>query len=52
MTIETRGIKDVLPKVGDTVTVYYKPPVEPHYRFDPGPEAIKIEIIAAGGAKK
>jgi hypothetical protein len=52
LTIETQGIKDVLPKVGDTVTVYYKPPVEPHYRFDPGPEAIKIEIIAAGGSKK
>ena len=52
LEINTQGIKDVLPKVGDTVTVYYKPPVEPHYRFDPGPEAIKIEIIAAGGSKK
>jgi hypothetical protein len=39
------------PKIGDTVTVHYKP-VEPHYRFDPDYEAIKIEVIAAGGSKK
>jgi hypothetical protein len=39
------------PKIGDTVRVYYKP-VEPHYRFDPDYEATKIEVIAAGGAKK
>jgi len=39
------------PKVGDTVTVYYKPS-EPHYRFGPDYEASKIEVIAAGGSKK
>ena len=43
------------PKVGDTVTVHYKPfgkPGEKHFRFDPDYDAIKIEVIAAGGSKK
>jgi hypothetical protein len=38
------------PKVGDTITVYYKPFKQ--FRFDPGFDAIKIEVIAAGGSKK
>jgi hypothetical protein len=42
-------------KLGDTVTVYYKPfgkPGEKHFRADPDYDAIKIEVIAAGDSKK
>jgi hypothetical protein len=39
------------PKVGDTVTVHYKP-YETHYRFDPDYEATKIEIVAAASSKQ
>jgi hypothetical protein len=42
------------PKVGDTVTVHYKPfnkPGEKHFRADPDYDAIEIEVTA-GGSKK
>jgi hypothetical protein len=43
------------PKVGDTVTVHYKPthkPGEKRPRYDLDYDATKIEVIAAGGSKK
>ena len=43
------------PKVGDTVTVHYKPlhkPGEYHARYDPDYEATKIEVLAGVGSKK
>jgi hypothetical protein len=51
LEINTQDIKDVVPKVGDTVTVHY---TSGHhiYRADPENEATKIEVIAAGGSKK
>jgi hypothetical protein len=51
LEINTQGIKDVVPKVGDTVTVHY---TSGHhiYRADPDSIAIKIEVKAAGGSKK
>jgi hypothetical protein len=42
-------------KVGDTVTVHYRrfgKPGEKHFRFDPDYDAIKIEVIAAGGSNR
>jgi hypothetical protein len=51
LEINTQDIKDVVPKVGDTVTVHY---TSGHhiYRADPDNIATKIEVIAAGGTKK
>ena len=51
LEINTQDIKDVVPKVGDTVTVHY---TSGHhiYRADPDNIATEIEVIAAGGAKK
>ena len=39
------------PKVGDTVTVHYKP-YATHYRMDPDYEATKIEILTAASSKQ
>jgi len=51
LEINTQDIKDVVPKVGDTVTVHYTSGHH-HYRADPENIASKIEVIAAGGTKK
>lgn len=51
LEINTQDIKDVVPKVGDTVTVHYTSGHH-HYRADPENIATKIEIITAGGTKK
>jgi hypothetical protein len=51
LEINTQDIKDVMPKVGDTVTVHYTSGHH-HYRADPENIASKIEVIAAGGSKK
>jgi hypothetical protein len=51
LEINTQDIKDVVPKVGDTVTVHYTSGHH-HYRADPENIATKIEVIAAGDTKK
>ena len=51
LEINTQGIKDVVPKVGDTVTVHYTSG-NYIYRADPDNIATKIEVKAAGGSKK
>jgi hypothetical protein len=51
LEINTQDIKDVVPKVGDTVTVHYTSGHH-HYRADPENIATKIEVKAAGGSKK
>ena len=51
-TVKYIGVR---PKLGDTVTVHYKPfhkPGEYHARYDPDYEATKIEVLAGGGSKK
>ena len=57
LDVNTDDVKyiGVRPKVGDTVTVHYKPfhkPGEYHARYDPDYEATKIEVIRPGGSKK
>ena len=57
LDINTDDVKyiGVRRKVGDTVTVHYKPfhkPGEYHARYDPDYEATKIEVIRPGGSKK
>ena len=51
LEINTQDIKDVAPKVGDTVTVHY---TSGHHisRADPENIATKIEVISAGSSKK
>ena len=51
LEINTQSIKDVVPKVGDTVTVHYTSGNHV-YRADPDNIATKIEVKAAGGSKK
>jgi len=51
LEINTQDIKDVMPKVGDTVTVHYTSGHH-HYRADPENIASKIEVKAAEGSKK
>jgi hypothetical protein len=51
LEINTQGIKDVVPKVGDTVTVHYTSGNH-IYRADPDNIATKIEVKAPGGSKQ
>jgi hypothetical protein len=51
LEINTQDIKDVVPKVGDTVTVHYTSGHH-HYRADPENIASKVEVKAAGGSNK
>jgi len=48
LEINTQDIKDVMPKVGDTVTVHYTSGHH-HYRADPENIASKIEVKVPEG---